>query len=95
METQVELKSKNDIWTEPDKQGKQKLVKRNVIARIYVDIKDIKGILEVYSYKGKVLKNECKIQHEQMGPLIVNHSYEYMKKLKEGMNSNNSIGFKK
>lgn len=90
----IELKLKTDLYSEPDKKGKQKILKRNIPTRIFVHREDIKSVGEVYNKKGKVLTKECKIHILDIGPLIVSHSYEYIKQLKEEEEQKNTkIGF--
>lgn len=74
----VELKLKTDIYTPGEN---PKLVKRGVVSRMLVDTEDISYPTEVINSRGKVLKNEIKINLKEIGPVIVNHSYAYITKL--------------
>ena len=78
----VELKIPIDLYSE-DKEGKEKLVKRNVITRQYIDTEEIRNPQEVFNTKGNVIKNRCKILLLNVGQVLINHSYESIKSLKE------------
>lgn len=74
----IELTVKTNIYS-PDK----KLIKRNVIRKIYVNIFDIKNPREILNKKGDIVKTACEITIKDFGDIVVNHSYDYIKNLKE------------
>lgn len=89
---EVTLQTKDHIWSEPNKKGKRKLLKRNVITKITVDINDIITIGELVDESGKLLKDYSRIHIKEAGPMIVNHSVDYLKKIKGSIRT--QIGFK-
>ncbi len=84
---QVELVVKANIYN-----SKKSLIRKNASRRIYIDVLDIKNPREVFNTKGNIVKGECELHIKDLGDLIVNHSYEYIKKIKEEK-QNNKIGF--
>lgn len=89
----IELETINSLYSEPDKDGKQKLIKSGIKARFSLYLDDIQAHEEFLDDKGKVYKNSCRIYHRNIGPMIINKSYEYISKLKQQDNSKH-IGFK-
>jgi len=84
----IELIVKTNIYS-PDK----KLIKRNVIRKILVNIFDIRNPREILNKKGDIIKTACEITIKDFGDIVVNHSYDYIKSLKEE-ESKTEIGFK-
>ncbi len=95
-EKYIELKVNTNLYTEPDAQGKSKLIKKNIPIRVSVYINDIMGHEEICDNKGKVLKNFCKIHHREIGSVTVNKSYDKLLELKQRDHKPESapIGFK-
>ena len=73
---QVELTVKANIYN-----SKQILLKKNAYRRIFVEVLDIRNPREVFNSKGNIVKNECELHIKDLGDLIVNHSYTYIKEL--------------
>jgi hypothetical protein len=93
----VELKVKFDIYSEPKSTNeKPKVIKKGVIAKICCNPEsDLFTPCEVVNNKGNVVKNECSVVVKDRGQLIVNHSYEEVKKMIYGEEELiNPIGFK-
>ena len=87
----VELKVLSNIYSKPDKQGKQKLIKKDVIARLTLnDQSSITYYEEAFSSKGRLLKDRCYIK---VGDEVfrVKHSYEEIDKMLG--NNKKDIGF--
>lgn len=68
-----------DIYTPPDSTGKQKLLSKNLISKIILETNQIQPS-EFINQKGKIVKNKCTVKY--LGEyIILNHSYEEVKKL--------------
>lgn len=80
VEKEIELKLITDVYSDDET---PKLIKKNVIAFISIYPSDIRAWSQVIISSGKVPKNICKIQHKELGALIVAHSYDYISKLKQ------------
>ena len=78
----VELKYLSDIYKDT-KEGKSRPIKLNIQAKMFIDIKDIVGVVETFNGKGKVYKNQCAIHHMEMGRIFIKHKYEFIKNLKK------------
>ena len=90
----TELKVLSDLYTLPDANGKQKLVKKNLITRLLVNTVDIRYVEEVINYKGKIVKGICAIKIGEES-FRIKHSYESIKDLvSTNLRSQNRIGFK-
>jgi len=88
-----ELQILNDIYSLPDKKGKQKLIKRNVISRMLINTEDIRFVEEVINKKGNIIKGICSIKVDS--ELIrVKHDFNDIKKLVGHTNTMSQIGFK-
>ncbi len=79
----IELSFRTSLYTEPDKDGKTKLIKKDIPIKVSVYINDISGHEEVFNNKGKILKGFCRIHHEKIGSIIVKESYSKIRQLKE------------
>lgn len=88
--TQIELRIVSDIILD-NEDGSQKVVKRNILSRCIINIEDITGIAEVITAKGKTYKSITRVQHRDIGPLVVKGNYD---KVKELIYKTNKIGFK-
>lgn len=89
----IELVALSNLYSEPDKNDTQRLLKTNIQTRLSLYIDDIQAHEEYFDSKGKISKSMCKIYHRNIGPLVVNKSYDYISKLKQDQQSN-LIGFK-
>lgn len=78
----IELNVSSNLYTEPDKNNKQKLIKTNIITKLSVYLSDIKAHEEIFNSKGKLLTRVCKIHHSLLGPLIVMKSYKQVSDIK-------------
>lgn len=74
----VELKVLTDLINE-----KNKIIKKNIITKYLVDTENIQLPQEIFNSKGTVMKNKCKVVIKDIGSLIVNHSFTYIKGLIE------------
>lgn len=93
--THVELQFKVDAMKPPDKKGKQKVLKRGIIRRWVFNTEHLSMPSQVINAKGNIDKRSCQVHIQELGFVIVNHSYEYIKSLihrKEP--ERNPIGFK-
>lgn len=95
-EKYVELEISTNLYTEPDKDGKTTLIKKNIPVRLSVYISDIASHEEVCDNKGKILKGFCRIHHKDVGSIIVKKSYDKILELKtkDDKPTSNTIGFK-
>lgn len=87
---QIELKIVSDIITD-NEDGSQRVLKKNVISRCIINLEDVTGIAEVITAKGKTYKSITRVQHRDIGPLVVKGNYD---KIKELIYKTNKIGFK-
>lgn len=58
-----------------------KNVKKNIIIKKTVHVKDISNPSQVINSKGKIVKNKCQIHLRNEGLMICNHQYEVMSQL--------------
>jgi hypothetical protein len=80
----VQLKTSNDVWSE-DKEGRlDRLIKKGVIVLCEIETDHITYVSEVINSRGNISKNKCKIIiRGSEVPIIVNHSYQYISKLRQ------------
>lgn len=84
------LSIRSDVVSQsPDKNGKHKLIKSNIITRKLVKVHDITNPEEVFDNKGKILKNYCRINLNNE-TIVIKHSFDYIVKLID----NNTTRFK-
>jgi hypothetical protein len=90
----IEITYNIDILEE--KGEELKVIKRNVPIKKLVSLYDIKNPTQMLSKKGTVLKNKCRILLKDEGEVVINKSYEQMKKLilQETPKPQAQIGFK-
>ena len=89
----IELTVSSSLYSKPDKDGKEKLIKSNLVSKISMYIDDIRAHEEVLDDRGTIVKNICRIHHQNIGAMIVRHTYEFISKIKKGNNSTPKIGF--
>lgn len=89
---EVILKIRDNLYQESEDGKTRKLIKRNVLTNLNIDTNDIISISDVLNNKGSILKNYCRIHIKEIGPVIVNHSREYISNIKQ--HKFNQIGFK-
>lgn len=90
----IELTYNIDIVEEV--KGVLKVLKRNIPVKKLVSIYDIKNPTQVLSKNGTVLRNRCRILLKDEGEVVINKSYEQIKKLimQETPKPQAQIGFK-
>lgn len=88
---EIELKIRTDVYSHKDPK-KPKLIKKNCVGKISTYTEDILHIRQIFNRKGNVDKNYCSLIIKELGEVIVNHSYEYVRNLREP--KLNLIGFK-
>lgn len=74
-----EFQKIEDIYSQPDKSGQQKLIKKNLISSIVLDTNNIQ-LQEFINNKGKIIKNKCTVKYGN-DYYILNHSYKEVKEL--------------
>ncbi len=90
----MELTVLSDLLGPPNKQGLQKIVKRNIEYKMLTNAVDIKYVEEVIGKTGKVMKGVCAIKINEES-FRIKHSYEYIKaQVSTSLRSQNQIGFK-
>jgi uncharacterized protein YlzI (FlbEa/FlbD family) len=62
----------------------EKLVKSGIVTKKCIDEESIDEVEEYYNSKGRIYKSRCVLTLVNGNRLIVKHSYEEMKKIKEG-----------
>lgn len=77
---EIELKISLDLHS--GKGEKPKLVKRNAIQRISIDVQAIGLVKELFTRTGTVDKKYCLVFIKDVGEVVVNHPYDYIKELK-------------
>lgn len=88
---EIELRIKTDVYSHKDPK-KPKLIKKNCIGKISTDTENIVQIRQIFNRVGNVEKNYCSLIIKELGEVVVNHSYEEIKKLKHPQIT--KIGFK-
>jgi len=81
----IELEVKVDVYSDPNRKGEQKLLKKDLILRRLVDINAIQEIGEVFNHRGTVVRKECAVVLAGDDRIIVNLPYEEMIKFKKPM----------
>jgi len=64
-----------------EKRGKAKVIKRNLPVKKLVAVQDIKNPTQVFNKAGRIIKNKCSILLKDEGEVVINKSYEAVKKL--------------
>lgn len=90
----IEVISVSSIYTEPNAQGKQKLIKSGILTKLSVYLDDIQAHEETFNNSGKLQKNMCKIYHRQIGPIVIKETYDNISKLKQSRIIHTKAGFK-
>lgn len=89
----IDIKFKAPLLDVPDKDGIQKVLRRAVLYKEQIDTEHIKSVGWVYKKNGSLDTKRCRINHADLGSLIIEHSYDYIAELRR----NNRIvikGFK-
>ena len=88
-----------DLYSEPDKNGKQKLLKSNLLLKVELDLDEITRIEEVIGANNKPHQKKCMIYWStQNVPMLVQYNYKKLVELKQKSfvqnNHKQVIGFK-
>lgn len=75
----IEITYNIDIATE--KKGKTVYIKKNVPVKKLVAVQDIKNPSQIFDKRGNIIKNKCSILLKDEGEMVINKSYEAVKKL--------------
>lgn len=86
-----EFKILGDIVT-TDKEGKDHIVRRDVVSKAYFDIRDIMGTMEIWGNNGKKFKTQCRIFIKDIGEMTVKEKYENVQKLLKDTNGVTKVG---
>lgn len=78
----IEIKYRAPLYKAPDKSGKQKILKKSILYVETIDTEDIKSVGPYYKENGEIHLKKCRINHENLGPIIIEHSYEEMRNFK-------------
>lgn len=91
----IEVNVSSNLYTEPDKNNKQKLIKKNIITRLSIYIYDIGGHEEIIDQKGRILKDTCRLYHKNIGQMVVKKSYDEITQIKNSQHNPQTkfIGF--
>lgn len=89
----IEVISTSSLYD--DINGKQKLIKANILTRLSLYTEDIQAHEEVFDNYGKHQKKLCKIYHKSIGAIIIKETYDNISKLKEALTTRNKAGFHK
>ena len=74
-----EVKIIVDLYGE-NSEGEPYIIKENVQTNCVMDMNDIKGPFEHFSEKtGKPYKKKCKVQHNDLGTVVLSHPYNEVK----------------
>ncbi len=87
----IEVISTSSLYDEVN--GKQKLIKANILTKLSLYTEDIQAHEEVFDNKGKHKKSLCKIYHRSIGPIIIKETYDNISKLKQSLIVRNKAGF--
>ena len=82
MGKRVTLTVLTDLYTDPDKNGKERLIKKDIKTLMNIDIDHLEMPTQIINTKGSIVKNKCRIVLRDYGPLVVNHSWEEINELK-------------
>ncbi len=86
---EIELNIKTDIYSHKNPK-KPVLIKRNQIAKISTYTEDILLVKQIFTNKGEVDKSYCSLTIKDLGEIVVNHSYDYVRSIRD---SKTQIGF--
>lgn len=75
----IEITYNIDIAEE--RNGKVRVIKKNLPVKKLVAVHDIRNPSQVFDKKGRLLKNKCSILLKDEGEVVINRSYESIKKL--------------
>lgn len=79
----IEIKFKAPLFSAPDKEGTQKILKRSVLYKEQIDTEHIKSVGWVYKKSGILDLKRCRINHADLGSIIVEHSFDYISDLRK------------
>jgi hypothetical protein len=95
MNTSHEFKVVTDLYEE-DKEGKEQLVKKNIVTKWLCDDISSVEIEQHFDDKGRIKKGQCRVHHKTRPiTLVVKDDYYKLKRLKQRIvNEKSIIGFK-
>ncbi len=70
-----EFEVSNTLYSDPDKNGNQRIIKQGVISRIMLDIDRIAYPEELLTKDGKLIKGRCAVKYMDE-PITLNHSFK-------------------
>ncbi len=80
----MEFNRVTDLYSDPDSKGHQRLIKKNVLLKVQLELDDISRIEQVIGSKNIPHKTKCLIYWgTQNTPILVQCSYTELVKLKE------------
>ncbi len=88
-----EFKILVDIWGPPNKEGKSKIIKKNVAKLKTINLNDITSIEQLTTSKGRIIKNICFIECGER-TTVVKYKYEDLLKVMSKTRSAGQIGFR-
>ncbi len=74
-----EFRVLSDIYTIPDEDGNQKVIKKNILTKMYIDNCEIKYTEEIFNNKGTVLKGVCVVKLTDGEIKRLKHTYQEVK----------------
>lgn len=89
----LEFNILSDVYSIPDNQGNQRIIKRNVLTRMYINTENIKYVEEMINSKGAVVKNNCLIKLDDGELKRLKHNYENIKNIVDPLYEAKPIGF--
>ena len=90
----TELKVLQNLFSEPDENGEQRCIKKNLIIKQDVWTENILAHSQIYNERGRILKSQCMVLVDKVGPLLVKHSYEYITKIRDDEYRTTNVGFR-
>ena len=84
-----EFNISTDIY-DTDKKGKEFLLKGGVSSKMSLNLRDILTIAQAFKNDGSLFKTKCVVYHVEMGKIMLNHSYNKVKEIKDNFTKSNS-----
>ncbi len=75
----IELPVVTNLYSKPDRNGKTKLIKANIITRESYFPFDLDGPYEYYSENGEVYTDVCRVYHRDLGFRTIYFPYEQVR----------------
>lgn len=83
-----------DMLSDPDKEGNQKIIIRGMESKLLINLADIRFVSEFFTRKGKPIKTKCQIKTVDNDFFILKHSYSTIKNMLHIGEKSSPIGFK-